>query len=103
MAATPWFCRMRPSSASMCPASPRPFMATFAPAAASCSRMPRPMPLVDPVTIATRPLSGLPWTADDSGAGLDESGMFHHHGAFVNLVDQDAAQRVDVAVPRLLV
>jgi hypothetical protein len=64
--------------------------------------MPRPIPLVDPVTSATRPLSGLPWRVDESGAGLDEAGMFHHHGTLVNLVDQDAAQRVDVAVPGLL-
>src|SRR5574338_1372989 len=98
---------MRSSSASMRTASPRPFIATSAPAAASRSRMPRPIPLVEPVTTATRPPSGLFRPADAMSADWDDSGMLDHRRAFVDLIlvdlmDEDASQRIDLAIPGLL-
>src|SRR3954451_18087727 len=42
---------------SISPASPKPLSSTSAPASANCRAMPRPIPDVDPVTIATLPLS----------------------------------------------
>src|SRR3954449_10302240 len=43
--------------ASISPASPKPFSTRSAPSFASSVAMPRPMPLVDPVTMATLPFN----------------------------------------------
>src|SRR5689334_10398488 len=92
---------MRSRSAEVYAASPWAIMTRFATAAASCSRMPRPMPLVEPVITAARPASGLPRPAA-SGVDFEESGMLDHPGAFVDLMDEDATQGIDLAVPGFL-
>src|SRR5512134_3157548 len=97
---------MRRSSPSIRLASPSPFITTLAPAAAICSRMPRPMPLVDPVTSAMRPVSGrtlLIGLAVAAAAECCASNMLALHRAFAHLVDEDTAQRIDLALPRLLI
>src|SRR5205823_2586247 len=65
-------------TASSTRAFPRPLTTTEAPARASPSAVARPMPAVDPVTIAVRPLSSIFMSfisncgADDSLSGLHE-------------------------------
>jgi len=51
---TLWPCR--PTSASAAEASPKPLRIRLAPASASFSAMPRPIPLVEPVTSAVLPV-----------------------------------------------
>src|SRR5688572_11618086 len=92
MAATSCVSRMRLSSPSIWAASPSPFITTPAPAAAIASRMPRPMPLVDPVISATRPASGLVRCG---------SSMFHRLRFIVHVMNEHAAQGIDIAVPGL--
>src|SRR5688572_30925371 len=95
---------MRLSSPSICAASPSPFITTAAPAAAISSRMPRPMPLVDPVTSATRPASDRLRSSGSCAVPMSPccgSSMFHHRCFIVDVMDQDAAQHIHLAVPGL--
>ena len=48
--------------AAICVLSPKPFSITGMPCAANARAMPRPMPLVEPVTMATRPANSRPFT-----------------------------------------
>src|SRR5581483_5774578 len=57
MTRTPYSRSMPLRIASISPASPRPFSTRLAPSLANSFAMPRPMPLVDPVTIATFPFN----------------------------------------------
>ena len=78
----PWYATLTPSAAisALGPsASPKPFNTMLAPCLAKAFAMPRPMPLVDPVTSAVLPCNMLMTPKDELGCSKA------HYGAVIAL------------------